>query len=394
MLRSLQPAEAETRQDDASHHDGARGDGSISPPMTMPEPTQAAASDPVTTHLRSTADSAGDAPSARDIADIQRARRARRSKPLRRRLAGLDTMRYLMHRQRLLADRSGRPFAWVLLQCDSAAMRSSVSRLAMRRLRETDDIGLTPSECFDDPMKARFALLLILPETSLAGGKWVADDIANRFPRGEQPRVTAHAYPTEEPCVLNDESDEADDDFDSDDSDGDVEHPPEGLGSRGETEVESEPMVARVGATSRGTFARPLPVWKRMIDVVAAGTGLLLTAPMLGVIAAAIRLDSKGSPIFWQERAGLGGRAFRIAKFRTMIADAEEKKAALKHLSEQDGAAFKLRRDPRVTRIGRLLRATSLDELPQLWNVLKGEMTLVGPRPLPVAEAAACEPWQ
>lgn len=102
------------------------------------------------------------------------------------------------------------------------------------------------------------------------------------------------------------------------------------------------------------------------------------------LIALLIALDSPGPVIFWQMRQGRHGKPFRMAKFRTMVADAEQRLADLRHGAGLAGPVFKLRRDPRVTRAGRLLRRTSLDELPQLWNVLRGEMSLVGPRPLPL----------
>jgi lipopolysaccharide/colanic/teichoic acid biosynthesis glycosyltransferase len=120
----------------------------------------------------------------------------------------------------------------------------------------------------------------------------------------------------------------------------------------------------------------------------------LVFLPAMLIVAAAVKLTSPGPVIFRQWRRGLGGEKFKLYKFRTMIADAEKRKAELRKLSEQDGPAFKLRDDPRITPIGRFLRKSSLDELPQLWNVLKGEMSLVGPRPLPCDEADACEPWQ
>ena len=127
---------------------------------------------------------------------------------------------------------------------------------------------------------------------------------------------------------------------------------------------------------------------KRALDVVVAALFLLLTLPLWVVIAVAIKLDSPGSAIFTQERVGLRGRRFRFYKFRTMTDGADRMKAQLRHLSEVDGPVFKIRVDPRVTRVGRLLRRTSLDELPQVLNVLRGEMSLVGPRP-PVPEEVA-----
>ena len=138
---------------------------------------------------------------------------------------------------------------------------------------------------------------------------------------------------------------------------------------------------------------KPLPLWKRAIDLALAGFALTLASPILAIAALAIRLSSPGPILFRQKRAGLGGKPFTIFKFRTMCIDAEQKKAALRHRSEQDGPAFKIRHDPRITRVGRFLRETSLDELPQLWNVIRGDMSLVGPRPLPLDESQQCDVW-
>lgn len=120
---------------------------------------------------------------------------------------------------------------------------------------------------------------------------------------------------------------------------------------------------------------------KRAFDLAGAGLGVLLVGPALALIAALIKLDSRGPVFFRQERVGRDGEVFRIFKFRTMVADAEHRKQELTAFNEADGL-FKIADDPRITRVGRLLRKTSLDELPQLLNVLRGEMSLVGPRPL------------
>ncbi|AGZ46739.1 sugar transferase [Actinoplanes friuliensis] len=127
------------------------------------------------------------------------------------------------------------------------------------------------------------------------------------------------------------------------------------------------------------------PGWlaKNLLDRVAAFFGLLFLTPVLGIIALGIRLASPGPVFFRQPRVGHEGRTFRVWKFRTMDVDAEERKATLEELNEADGMLFKLKEDPRIFKFGSKLRATSLDELPQLINVLKGEMSLVGPRPLP-----------
>jgi exopolysaccharide biosynthesis polyprenyl glycosylphosphotransferase len=125
---------------------------------------------------------------------------------------------------------------------------------------------------------------------------------------------------------------------------------------------------------------------KRLIDVAGSLALLLLLAPVFLAVAIAIRLDSAGPVFFVQGRLGLSKRRFRMYKFRTMVPDAEKLQRDLVALNEVAGAAFKIKDDPRVTRVGRFLRATSIDELPQLANVLKGDMSLVGPRPLPVRD--------
>ncbi len=131
---------------------------------------------------------------------------------------------------------------------------------------------------------------------------------------------------------------------------------------------------------------------KRLLDITLAVIVLLATLPIWLVIAIAIKIDSPGRAIFVQERVGLRGRGFRFYKFRSMTDGADHMKAAMRHLSEVDGPVFKVRSDPRVTRIGRLLRRTSLDELPQIINIVKGEMSLVGPRPALPEEVAQYRP--
>jgi exopolysaccharide biosynthesis polyprenyl glycosylphosphotransferase len=120
---------------------------------------------------------------------------------------------------------------------------------------------------------------------------------------------------------------------------------------------------------------------KRLVDMVLSGLGLLAIIPLALVISAAIKLDSPGPVIFAQDRVGRGGQRFRFYKFRSMYTDAEKRLSELKVHNEVDGPVFKIRKDPRISKVGAFLRRTSLDELPQLVNVLKGEMSLVGPRP-------------
>jgi lipopolysaccharide/colanic/teichoic acid biosynthesis glycosyltransferase len=120
---------------------------------------------------------------------------------------------------------------------------------------------------------------------------------------------------------------------------------------------------------------------KRIFDLLTASLALLVALPVLALLVVAIVLESPANPFFMQERLGLDGKRFKLLKLRTMVPDAEQRRAEIEHLNEALPPLFKVRNDPRVTRIGRLLRATSLDELPQLINVIRGEMSAVGPRP-------------
>jgi exopolysaccharide biosynthesis polyprenyl glycosylphosphotransferase len=132
---------------------------------------------------------------------------------------------------------------------------------------------------------------------------------------------------------------------------------------------------------------------KRTFDLVVSSLLLLALAPLLGAIALAVRLSSRGPVIYRSVRPGIGGAPFACFKFRTMYRDADQRQADLESLNEASGALFKIRHDPRMTPVGRLLRRYSLDELPQLVNVLRGEMSLVGPRPLPQRDFERLEPW-
>ena len=139
----------------------------------------------------------------------------------------------------------------------------------------------------------------------------------------------------------------------------------------------------------------PVPAFrlfcKRSFDLIAAAIGLALSAPLLMAIAAAIRLDSKGPAFYRAKRIGWKGTQFFCFKFRTMTTDADSHKEELRAQNQREGPFFKLREDPRITRVGRILRRYSLDELPQLWNVLRGEMSLVGPRPHPLDDFSRYE---
>ena len=132
---------------------------------------------------------------------------------------------------------------------------------------------------------------------------------------------------------------------------------------------------------------------KRGIDIIGAGSGLLLLSPIIAIVACAVKFTSKGPIFFSQKRVGKNGKVFKMYKFRSMVVNAGELKEKLSHKNEMSGPMFKMKDDPRVTKVGKFIRRTSLDELPQLWNVLKGDMSLVGPRPSLPKEVKQFEKW-
>ena len=134
-------------------------------------------------------------------------------------------------------------------------------------------------------------------------------------------------------------------------------------------------------------------VIKRTIDIVCSFVGILVLSPLFIVIAIIIKLTSKGPVFFSQKRVGKHGREFDMYKFRSMVVNAEELKEKLAAQNEMSGPMFKMKDDPRVTKVGKFIRKTSIDELPQLWNILKGDMSLVGPRPSLPKEVAQFEDW-
>ncbi|HEY4347318.1 MAG TPA: sugar transferase [Gaiellaceae bacterium] len=162
--------------------------------------------------------------------------------------------------------------------------------------------------------------------------------------------------------------------------------------STGVSSVEGIPVLC-LPPRALGLSARML---KRSMDLLISGLGLVLLSPLFLLSAIAIKLDSPGLVFFRQRRVGQSGREFSIIKFRTMVRNAEALKETVAHLNKHAGAdarMFKIPNDPRITRVGRILRRTSIDELPQLWNVLRGEMSLVGPRPLILPEAEHISDW-
>jgi lipopolysaccharide/colanic/teichoic acid biosynthesis glycosyltransferase len=272
--------------------------------------------------------------------------------------------RFELARERMRVDRNRSPLA--VLTIELPIDRSGpgdldfLGRVLIRRLRITDTFGFL-GEC---------QVGVILPDTTEAGAWKVASDVCSVYPVGhDRPNCEVYLYP---------------------------ENPPSGRDRVTEEEQETVEASADETATTsvESLLSEPTPTWKRAIDVLGAMVGLLLSLPVLVVAGLAIKLTSRGPIFYSQLREGLGGRHFPILKLRTMQTDADKKQSALRAHSVQDGPAFKMNNDPRTTWVGRILRATSLDELPQFWNVLCGDMSLVGPRPLPVHESIQCAPWQ
>ena len=163
--------------------------------------------------------------------------------------------------------------------------------------------------------------------------------------------------------------------------------------TQAKVELEDLDGVPLVTFSTSPTGALAL-AWKRTLDLLLSAILLLIALPIVAAVALAIKATSSGAVLFRQTRCGLNGRPFTLYKFRTMVENAEMRRAEVAHLNEMDGPVFKASNDPRITRFGRLLRKFSLDELPQFWNVLKGDMSLVGPRPPIPEEVARYERWQ
>ncbi|GIW92860.1 MAG: spore coat protein CotZ [Pirellulaceae bacterium] len=278
--------------------------------------------------------------------------------------------RRALERERLRADRGQSVFTGVFFR--SAAPDSRWQRwltdALKNRLRETDEFGP-----WDDGMAA------MLVGTPLEPAIRVVQSVLEGIPQDAAIEWECFEYPSGKTARGRFSRQVACSRPESPDS---VEHP------------EGVPKEIPDTSLAPSVFAKPLPLWKRIFDIIVAITLLVLTAPILAIAAVAIKLTSPGPVFFRQRRAGLGGKPFVMYKLRTMYVDAEKRRQELAALNEQDGPAFKIRNDPRVTPVGRYLRKTCIDELPQLWNVLRGEMTLVGPRPLPCDESDGCTLWQ
>jgi len=325
-----------------------------------------------------------------------------------------DAMRPLLEVERMRSDRSGQPFCMVSFKLPPAQQQAcdlnALLDVLQSSIRMTDHAGFLE----------RYEVAVILWHTGVAGASQFAEKVLNRLPQSVQPAVCVYCYPKDQfpnspgrgtgrpasrdampvhaedvcealPCVSVDEI--------STESRvtsclSALEELGNLLNDENTSDAATSQQTKRVVRPLADLFVRPIPAWKRTLDIVGAGFGLVLLSPVLLLTAAAIKWTSPGPILFFQDRTGHGGRRFRMVKFRSMVTDAEARKRELMKLNQQDGPAFKIEGDPRITPIGRLIRASSIDELPQLWNVLRGDMTLVGPRPLPCSEASACATWQ
>lgn len=300
------------------------------------------------------------------------------------RLLSEQSFEFAVSREISRADRRTltREFCLLILrpQTQNAELYSRLVQVVANRLRSSDELGSWHGE-----------LCAMLPETDAAGAGELARQLvqlAMQVPVGLETEVWV--YPWDDRIASR--SDELIDREQAVSGERQLASDRIDAGTSAFGDLEEARRSFFAGEAIVLPFSRT-PLWKRVVDLLASSLGLLFLSPILLAAALAIRLDSKGPILFTQLREGKDGKVFRIIKFRTMRPDAEQLQGLLATLNEQDGPAFKIEADPRVTRVGRYLRKTCIDELPQLLNVLRGEMSLVGPRPLPVGESYASRTW-
>lgn len=268
-----------------------------------------------------------------------------------------------MSRERMRAARREFPFCLLSIRLSGSRVdrrcQRQLSRLLLRAVRKTDQKGRLGNRTIG----------VLLVDTAEPGGRSALERLEGLLATlGLRAEMRLQAFDSRGGTPVDDP-----DDFDA------PSHP----GSQPSNEAPGLPISNRLPETV-----------KRGVDIVGSVVGLVLAGPLIGVVALAIRRTSPGPALFRQQREGRFGRPFTIYKLRTMVLDAEQQLDAIRPHSERDGPAFKMRNDPRVTRLGGGLRSTCIDELPQLWNVLRGDMSLVGPRPLPLEESRSCQTWQ
>jgi lipopolysaccharide/colanic/teichoic acid biosynthesis glycosyltransferase len=327
-------------------------------------------------------------------------------------LLSAHDFRALLQKERVRIDRSGGELALLLVKLPADYERTELPREVVRwlmaRLRTLDEIGWIDQR--------RFAL--VLPATSQHGALHVWSELRQGDVTRFLKRCEASLYVHPGAWSHLDSKDADDDDHGSNGSSGRSNGVAHGayddLTSNvpfSATNGSAATMCAPVRVEANGHFsprATPLrapvapladllvqstPLGKRCLDVLVSATCLILLAPVFAIAAIAVKLSSPG-PIFFAQPRGARGRTFPFYKFRTMYVGSDARKEELAELNEQSGPVFKMTNDPRITPVGRILRKTSIDELPQLWNVFKGDMSLVGPRPPIPEETLGYERWQ
>jgi len=325
-------------------------------------------------------------------------------------------MELLLNKERMRCDRYGQFFSLIVIQLkksDAVSPKRQVRILAKqlhRRLRLTDEKGLL----------LKGGLGVLLPMTDLHGARIVLNSIRTSASRTDlllDAEIFTYSGREKSPHVhiVQDSTSDSGIIFDVKSDDGDTIVDASSINTSvngcSSDSINLSTRVVRADNISQNRRMGPgqlavsstvpmkhicksYPLWKRCMDICLALIGLIISIPFISVAAIAIKLTAKGPIFFRQMRTGQFGNAFPMYKLRTMVVDAEELKGKLQIMNERDGPAFKIKNDPRVTKVGALLRKTGLDELPQLWNVLIGDMAIVGPRPLPCNEDALCEVWQ
>lgn len=297
------------------------------------------------------------------------------------RLKGIDVLsaaalEVAFRKERARVERTGRVFAVVVMETVDTRTLEPLIELLAERIRAYDVLG-----CLDANRVA-----VLMPETA-GEGAWAAaeDVIAMLTARGGAASCRVYCYPVD---WEDDHPDVPDDGRAS----------PRLLprlysGDAGQPRAQCISSLGRQVLDLEPHFYQELPRWKRVMDVIVSATLLVLLSPLMLLVALAIKLTSPGPVIFAQMRAGQGGHPFRFYKFRSMHPDADDQKEQLRPENEAGATIFKIRNDRRVTPLGRFLRKSSIDELPQLWNVLKGDMTMVGPRPPTLDEVRNYKAW-
>ncbi|MFT5524891.1 MAG: lipopolysaccharide/colanic/teichoic acid biosynthesis glycosyltransferase [Pirellulaceae bacterium] len=298
-----------------------------------------------------------------------------------KKLPDQEAFQRTLHKERVRAERTNSGFSLIVFHIPAT---QELVDLLRERVRLTDEVGM---------LEDRIAV--ILPDTEVEGAETLAEEVTRQTHAPiTAPAFAIYIYPD---VPTDDELSKSIQDHENKRSENKRSENKRSENATSENATSENAPVASSAMKAQPLdmlFIQPLPLWKRALDIIGAACGLIATSPILLIAAIAIKATSHGPILFSQQRRGIGGRAFKIFKFRTMVIDAEAQKAKLRAQSEQDGPAFKMKHDPRITSLGHFLRKSCIDELPQLWNVLIGDMSLVGPRPLPCDEADQCQSWE